>query len=278
MHHVCSPKRMLTGLLTVALAAIFAQSALAYSVGQNDEKIVAHATVAGQSTTKAPIVIPYLSHGIGVDRSLFSGKSTESSTKAPLVIPYLSHGVGVDMSLYGGQGAAVSHTVDAEKMFNGGTTTQTPDAFQRAVNRHETFVNAMNATAAASGPDAFQRAVNRNEATQSAVRPDDRAGTLGIGNSSSSQSTAVRPDDRAGTLGIGIGTASASQSQSTAVRPDDRAGLRGIGTTQVAQSASSNSGTDWSSILQFGGVVLAVLLVIAGVVFLTRPRGRVLAH
>lgn len=234
MHHICAPKRMLTGLLIVALTAIFAQSALAYSVGQNDSQFVAHEASAGQTTTKAPLVIPYLSHGIGVDRSLFSAKSTESSAKAPLVIPYLSHGVGVDMSLYGGQGASLSHTADAEQSFNGGT--QPSDVFTRAVARHEAFVNGMNATAA------------------SAVRPDDRAGTLGIG------------------------TAVASQSQSTAVRPDDRAGLRGIGATQVAQSTSPSSGTDWSSILQLGGVVLGLLLVIAATVVVTRPRKRVLAH
>jgi hypothetical protein len=210
MHHICAPKRMLTGLLTVALTAIFAQSALAYSVGQNDNTIVAHATVSGETTAKAPLVIPYLSHGIGVDRSLFSAKSTESSAKAPLVIPYLSHGVGVDMSLYGGQGASLSHTADAEQSLNGGT--QPSDVFTRAVDRHEAFVNAMNA------------------------------------------------------------------SQSTAVRPDDRAGSLGIGATQSAQSASSSSGTDWSSILQFGGVVLGLLLVIAAAVVMTRPRRRVLAH
>jgi hypothetical protein len=135
MHHICAPKRMLTGLLTVALTAIFAQSALAYSVGQNDNTIVAHATVSGESTTKAPLVIPYLSHGVGVDQSLYSGQAS--------------------------------------------------GAFERAVNRHEAFVNRMNATAAP------------------AVRPDNRGGTLGIGSASQSQPTAVRPDDRAGTIGIG---------------------------------------------------------------------------
>ena len=56
----------------------------------------------GTSTAAAPeLVIPYLSHGIGVDESQFTG--TSNAAKAPeLVIPYLSHGVGVDESRFTG--------------------------------------------------------------------------------------------------------------------------------------------------------------------------------
>ena len=52
-------------------------------------------------TAAAPeLVIPYLSHGIGVDESQFTGTN---AAKAPeLVIPYLSHGVGVDESRFAG--------------------------------------------------------------------------------------------------------------------------------------------------------------------------------
>ena len=163
MHHVCKPKRMLTGLLAVVLAGFVVQSAAAFRVAQDQS----YAAGGGHAT--APLVIPYLSHGIGVDQSQYSGQSSSST---PLVIPYLSHGIGVDQSLYSG-------------------TAQAPDAFDRAVTRHEVFVNDMNAAAASSGPDAFQRAVNRNEATQSTggLRPDDRAGTRGIGTISVAQST-----------------------------------------------------------------------------------------
>ena len=160
MHHVCKPKRMLTGLLAVVLAGFVVQSAAASRVLQDQS-----------SAAKTPLVIPYLSHGIGVDQSQYSGQSSSST---PLVIPYLSHGVGVDQSLYSG------------------TAKQAPDAFERAVTRHEAFVNGMNATAASSGPDAFQRAVNRSQATQStAVRPDDRWGLRGIGTISGAQSTST---------------------------------------------------------------------------------------
>lgn len=48
MHHVCPPKRLLAVLLAVVLAAVVAQAA-----------------------TAQPRVIPYLSHGIGVNQSLY---------------------------------------------------------------------------------------------------------------------------------------------------------------------------------------------------------------
>jgi hypothetical protein len=193
MHDICKPKRMITGLLAIVFAAIIVQSAAAYRMAQDQSNLVN--TGAANST----FVIPYLSHGVGVNKSLYSGKATP---KTPLVIPYLSHGVGVEQSLYSG-------------------TVQSPDAFDRAVTRHETFVNDMNATATAAGPDAFDRAVARHEASQStAVRPDDRTGIHGIEStmpaSQSTQSTGVRPDDRAGTRGIGtISVAQSSGSTSS---------------------------------------------------------------
>ena len=198
-------------------------------------------------------MIPYLSHGVGVDRSQYSGQSSPST---PLVIPYLSHGVGVGKSQYGGQGAALSHTMGTTQSL----ATQPSDVFTRAVERHIAFVNAMNATAPA--------------------RPDNRGGTLGIGSTAASQPTAVRPDDRAGIRGI---TASdiVPRSQSTAVRPDERAGwgFRGIGTVSVAQSNGSTSSSDWNTVFMAGGALLGVLLIVAAAVALSRRQhGRVLAH
>jgi len=259
MHHVCKPKRMLTGLLAVVLAGFFVQAAVAFTVDQNNSALAGggHALrpVAAETTSaKAPLVIPYLSHGIGVDMSQYGG---QSSSKPPLVIPYMSHGVGVEQSLYTG-------------------TAQAPDAFERAVTRHETFVNAMNATAVKSGPDAFQRAVNRHQAAQSSTRPDDRAGTFGIGTAAVSQSAAVRPDDRAN---LGIANTAASQSQSTAVRPDDRVGTRGIGTISGSQSTGSTSSTDWSTVAMAGGALLGILLIVAAAFAVSRRQhGRLVTH
>jgi hypothetical protein len=71
-----------------------------------------------------PGTIPYLSHGIGVDQSLFSGaataegldpairaailaKQSSANVEAALTekgpIPYLSHGIGVDQTLFQGE-------------------------------------------------------------------------------------------------------------------------------------------------------------------------------
>ena len=248
MHHVCKPKRMLTGLLAVVLAGFVVQSAAAFRVAQDES----YAAGGGHAT--APLVIPYLSHGIGVDQSQYSGQS--SSSTPLVVIPYLSHGVGVGKSQYGGQGAALSHTMGTTQSL----ATQPSDVFTRAVERHIAFVNAMNATAPA--------------------RPDNRGGTLGIGSTAASQPTAVRPDDRAGIRGI---TASdiVPRSQSTAVRPDERAGwgFRGIGTVSVSQSGGSTSSTDWNTVFMAGGALLGVLLIVAAAVALSRRQhGRVLAH
>ena len=186
MHHVYKPKLTFLGLLAIVFAAIIVSSAAASPVLQD-----VGGTSVASSTTKAPLVIPYLSHGVGIDQSQYSGTSS-SSARTPLVIPYLSHGQGVDASLYSGQ----SHTADAEQSFNRIMRTQPSDVFTRAVERHYLLVHGMNVAGSTS-----------------AVRPDDRAGIRGITGSSAatqSQSTAVRPDDRAGVRGIGTTTAGQS--------------------------------------------------------------------
>ncbi|HEY7397290.1 MAG TPA: hypothetical protein VH538_03235 [Gaiellaceae bacterium] len=153
MHHVCKPKLRFLGLLAIVFAAIIVPSAAAYPVLQDESNFVA------QNTTKAPLVIPYLSHGVGVDASRYSGAR---STPMRLVIPYLSHGKGVDESLYSGT-PALSHTQDAERSFVGSTSDS--DAFERAVDRHALLIKGLNATARSAA----------------ATRPDDRAGIHGIG-------------------------------------------------------------------------------------------------
>jgi hypothetical protein len=79
-------------------------------------------TQALVDNTVEPGTIPYLSHGIGVDQSQFSGTVDEldpairtaiaaeaaaklkaQASAAPGAIPYLSHGIGVDQSLYQGE-------------------------------------------------------------------------------------------------------------------------------------------------------------------------------
>jgi hypothetical protein len=74
---------------------------------------------------------------------------------------------------------------------------------------------------------------------QASVRPDDRAGQLGIG-AQATPSASIRPDDRAGTLGVGTDVVSRYlHNHQTAVRPDDRAGIRGVGTQEVAAATAT---------------------------------------
>ncbi|HST16409.1 MAG TPA: hypothetical protein VLK36_01990 [Gaiellaceae bacterium] len=190
MHHVCAPKKMLVGLLALVLGALITGSAAA----------------AGQQ------VIPYLSHGVGVDQSAYSGTST--STKTPLVIPYLSHGHGVDQSLYVGGSHHLRRTAATAPAANA-----VPDALDRAVARLE-----------------------QSESTAAATRPDDREGLRGINPtllSGVTSSTSLRPDDRSGSRGIGVTSTveTASSSSSTDWSPAFYAGAGFLGAMLVAGGA-----------------------------------------
>jgi hypothetical protein len=191
MHHVCAPKKMHVGLLALVLGALVTGSAAA----------------AGQQS------IPYLSHGVGVDQSAYSG--TSSTTKTPLVIPYLSQGHGVDQSLYVG-------------------------------GSHHLRRTAATAPVAKAVPDALERYVARVEASRQAIqalRPDDREGLRGINPtllSGVTSSTSLRPDDRSGSRGIGVTTStveSASSSSSTDWSPAFYAGAGFVGAMLVAGGA-----------------------------------------
>jgi hypothetical protein len=191
MHHVCAPKKMHVGLLALVLGALVTGSAAA----------------AGQQS------IPYLSHGVGVDQSAYSG--TSSSTKTPLVIPYLSQGHGVDQSLYVG-------------------------------GSHHLRRTAATAPVAKAVPDALERYVARLESSRQAIqalRPDDREGLRGINPtllSGVTSSTSLRPDDRSGSRGIGVTTSTvetASSSSSTDWSPAFYAGAGFVGAMLVAGGA-----------------------------------------
>ena len=114
-------RMILTTAVVAAVAALLAGPAAASvtdgdGVGGRDT-----VTVAAQQPIE-PGTIPYLSHGIGVDQSQFSGTVDEldpairtalaaeasaqqaaQSSAAPGLIPYLSHEIFVDESLWGGQ-------------------------------------------------------------------------------------------------------------------------------------------------------------------------------
>ena len=125
MHHICAPKRLLTGLLASVLAALLVSAAAA-----------------------SPRVIPYLSHGVGVDQSLYSSTS-HHLRRTTGVVP---------------------------------THKAVPDAFERALARDEATQSA------AVRPDdrAGVRGIEtRTYQASASVRPDDRAGLRGIGGTTS---------------------------------------------------------------------------------------------
>jgi len=279
MHHVCAPKKMLVGLLALVLGALITGSAAA----------------AGQQ------VIPYLSHGVGVDQSAYSGTSTKS-TKTPLVIPYLSQGHGVDQSLYVGGSHHLRRTAATAPVAKAA-----PDALARYLARHEQSEST--APVAKAVPDALERYLARIEASRQAVqalRPDDREGLRGIERDamrheqsestapvvkavpdvldravarleSDSTTAAIRPDDRKGLRGINA--TSSGVTSSTSHRPDDRAGSRGIGVTSTVETASSSSSTDWSPAFYAGAGFLGAMLVAGGALALTRRQhGGVATH
>ena len=108
--------------MMIATAALAAVAAL-FAGGANAMLLdVEGGSGGGASAVPAtqPQTIPYLSHGIGVDESQFSGQASSKLTGVhaalagnrepaaaasvePGTIPYLSHGIGVDESQFSGQ-------------------------------------------------------------------------------------------------------------------------------------------------------------------------------
>jgi hypothetical protein len=144
-------------------------------------------------------------------------------------------------------------------------------------------------------PDVFERAVARH--VGETVRPDDRAGPLGVGSLAATPdvferavarhlAAAPRPDDRAGPLGSGSAEPLVSN---TSLRPDDRAGLRGVDrATQVATggdrstlaAAATSSGATfhWQDAAIGGAVAFGLfVLLLAGAIAQRQRRGAI-AH
>jgi hypothetical protein len=107
--------------MMIATAALAAVAAL-FAGGANAKMLDEGGSGGGASAVPAtqPPTIPYLSHGIGVDASQFSGQASPkptgvhaalardrepaaSSTAERQTIPYLSHGIGVDAAQFSGQ-------------------------------------------------------------------------------------------------------------------------------------------------------------------------------
>jgi len=122
MNEITKTRMLLTTAALAAVAALFAGGANARLLDVDGGT----ATGAAAVPSGQPQTVPYLSHGIGVDESLWSGQPTlagvhaslqrdrseTASAVAPLAIPYLSHGIGVDASQFSGR-ASIGLTGDS---------------------------------------------------------------------------------------------------------------------------------------------------------------------
>lgn len=117
MYEMTTARMLVTTAVLAAVAAAFSGGANAMLMEGDG------GSAKGAVTTPAaePQAIPYLSHGIGVDESLFAESAPQplsgvhaalqrdptttaaSSSSQPETIPYLSHGIGVDESLFAGE-------------------------------------------------------------------------------------------------------------------------------------------------------------------------------
>ena len=130
MYDNFNTRMILTTAVFAAIAALLVGPASAYVMdveggGSGTSVTMQPPFQPGTVTMQPPFqpgTIPYLSHGIGVDQSQFSGtvdaldpairtaiaaeaaaKLKAQASAAPGAIPYLSQGVGVDQSLYQGE-------------------------------------------------------------------------------------------------------------------------------------------------------------------------------
>ena len=119
MNPTTTTRMLLTTAVFAALAMLAVAPANAYFADVDGGG--GGAAVAAPAPTVEPGTIPYLSHGIGVDETAFSGQADRLDTAIRTAmeargaeqaaarqtdvetIPYLSHGIGVDESQFGGQ-------------------------------------------------------------------------------------------------------------------------------------------------------------------------------
>jgi hypothetical protein len=225
-----------------AVAAVLAGPAGAYIPEGDGVNAVAAQSQVRQAQAADNLVIPYLSHGVGVDESQFAGqpsrrlaggqaaaqgvdvaistaieaRSEKTSVAAP-TIPYLSQGMGVDRSQFGGR---VSQRVPG------------PHA-ALALNRHE------NASVAPL-PHGIQVELSRSSQPQS----------LGLtGDSPLTRVSAPEPEGLTGD-----------------------AALTRVPETTSVPTVSGGEDIDWTSFGAGAGMVALVAAGLAGVLLMARRR------
>jgi len=160
--------------MTALLAAVAVLLASPAQASWKDEEGGGGSGTAVVTPNVQPGSIPYLSHGTGVDESLFAGQPAVTSTAAvdeldPAIrraieahkakqaeaqsgpIPYLSHGMGVDESLFPGQ----QRVVQAAVAFDG-----SPDAIDRYLANQQTTTLPLGGS-----PDAIDRFLENQQSS-----------------------------------------------------------------------------------------------------------------
>ena len=137
---------LMTTAVLAAAAALFAGPAGAVLLDTDGDSGGVAVTTTGTAST-----IPYLSHGIGVDESLYAETAQPQVESQPTTIPYLSHGVGVDESVFAGEQESLGLTGDSSLTR---VSAPEPDALtgDSAMGRAE-LANGASVTATSSGDD-----------------------------------------------------------------------------------------------------------------------------
>jgi hypothetical protein len=102
MNEYARTRMLLTTAVFAAVAALLAGPANAFVMDVEGGGGNGYSASAAAVAPIEPGTIPYLSQGIGVDKSFFETRPATQSG-APGTIPYVSHGVGVDESLFQGE-------------------------------------------------------------------------------------------------------------------------------------------------------------------------------
>ncbi len=266
MNDITTLRMMVATAALAAVAAVFAGGANARFLDtERDSGGGAAAVPATQ-----PQTIPYLSHGIGVDESQFSGQASPkltgvhaalardrqpatSSAVERQTIPYLSHGIGVDESQFSGRawGGQVSLGLTGDSALtrvDGGTR------------------------AADDGLDPAIR-------TAIAAHASDSAGTVGQQRAIPYLSHGIGVDAAqfSGQASLGL-TGDSPLTRVSAPEPEgltgDSALTRYPGTISLP-ATSSGSDIDWTWFGVGAGMAALLAVGLAGVLLTTRNRNRV---
>ena len=245
-----------------AVAAVLAGPAGAYIQEGDGVQPVASQSDGWQAQSSGDVVVPYLSHGQGVDKAQFSGaasrklagqaasqqgldvaiktaiasRSNKVSQVEQQTIPYLSQGIGVDKSQFGG-------TVSG-----------------RPTGVHAALVNRDQSSSTAQLPHGAQVVLPRRRATHAALRTDRRP-ALTRASTPESQSLGLTGDSPA----------------DSRLRSRARRAHRGRGAVEGSRNGGDGHGVRWERhrldiVRSWSGMVALIAAGLVGILLTTRRR------